>query len=116
MRQHISRIGKIINKEFNPHAARHWVATTLLSGREEDGIETIDIRFVQTHLRHVSLDSTQVYTHVDPKMNAKRVRERVNKFFLQMRIKPGPDKPVSDEAGPEAFGPSAYELRVYPVV
>ena len=58
---------------------------------QEDGIEPIDIRFVQTHLRHVSLASTQVYTHVDPKMNAKRVRERLNKFFLQVRIKPGPE-------------------------
>ena len=105
MRQHISIIGKIVNREFHPQAARHCVATTLLSGREEDGIETIDIRFVQTHLRHVSLASTQVYTHVDPEMNAKRVRERLNKFFLQVRIKPGP----------EGFEPPAYVLRVYPV-
>ena len=113
MRQHISRIGKIVNKEFHPHAARHWVATTLLSGREEDGIEPIDIRFVQTHLRHASLASTQVYTHVDPEMNAKRVRERLNKFFLQARIKPGPNEPACDEAGPEGFEPPAYGLRVH---
>ena len=114
MRQHISRIGKIVNNEFHPHAARHWVATTLLSGREEDGIEPIDIRFVQTHLRHASLASTQVYTHVDPEMNAKRVRERLNKFFLQVGIKPGPDEPESDEAGPEgsAFYCSIIEPEV----
>ena len=62
-----------------------------------------------------SLASTQVYTHVDPEMNAKRVRERLNKFFLQVGIKPGPDEPESDEAGPEGFEPPAYVLRVYPV-
>ena len=64
----------------------------------------------------MSLASTQVYTHVDPEMNAKRVRERLNKFFLQMRIKPGPDELVSDEAGSKGFEPPTYGLRVYPVV
>ena len=101
MRQHISRIGKFVCKDFHPHAARHWIATTLLSGREEEGIAPIDIRFVQTHLRHASLASTQVYTHVDPEMNAKRVRERLNKFFLIIPLKSGPNEPEPVEAGPE---------------
>ena len=93
MRQHISRIGKIVCKDFHPHSARHWVATTLLSGREAEGIAPIDIRFVQTHLRHASLASTQVYTHVDPEKNAKLVRERLNKFFLVIPLKSGPMNP-----------------------
>ena len=93
MRQHISRIGKTACKDFHPHSARHWIATALLTGREDEGIVPIDIRFVQTHLRHASLASTQVYTHVDPEMNAKRVRERLNKFFLEARLKSGPVNP-----------------------
>ena len=73
----------------------------------------IDIRVVQTHLRHVSLASTHVYTHVDPEMNAKRVRERLNKFFLIIPLKSGPNEPEPVEAGPEGFEPPAYGLRVH---
>ena len=87
LRQHISRVGKKAVPHFHPHAARHWVATTLLSGREDSGMEPMDIRFVQTHLRHASLASTQVYTHVNPESNANRARERMNKFFPEEELK-----------------------------
>ena len=87
IRQHISQLGKKAVKDFYPHSARHWVATTLLSGQEENGIEPLDIRFVQTHLRHASLASTQIYTHVNPEINAERVRKRLNKFFREQRLK-----------------------------
>ena len=94
LRQHISALGKKAVPQFHPHAARHWVATTLLSGREDQNMEPMDIRFVQTHLRHASLASTQVYTHVNPELNANRVRERMNKFFLEeelIRVKTRPN-------------------------
>ena len=89
LRQHISTAGKQAVPRFHPHAARHWVATRLLAGDEEAGIKPLDIRFVQTHLRHASLASTQVYTHVDPESNANNVRERMNKFFLEEEINTG---------------------------
>ena len=44
----------------------------------------LDIRFVQTHLRHTSLASTQIYTHVDPAINAEQVKGRLNKFFQEI--------------------------------
>lgn len=89
LRQHISTAGKQAVPRFHPHAARHWVATRLLAGDEEAGIKPLDIRFVQTHLRHASLASTQVYTHVNPESNANNVRERMNKFFLEEEINTG---------------------------
>ena len=113
LRQHISRLGKKACPQFHPHAARHWVATTLLAGREDAGMEPMDIRFVQTHLRHASLASTQVYTHVDPKSNAERVRERMNKFFLEHEINSGPNASEPVLAGPRGFEPPTYGLRVH---
>ena len=91
LRQHISSVGKKAVPRFHPHSARHWVATRLLAGDEEAGIKPLDIRFVQTHLRHASLASTQVYTHVDPESNANNVRERMNKFFLEEGMNTGPN-------------------------
>ena len=113
MRQHISKIGSIVNKDFYTRAARHWVARALLSGREDTGMEPMDIRFVQTHLRHASLASTQVYTHVDPKSNTDRVRERMNKFFLESEINTGPNASVPISTGPRGFEPPTYGLRVH---
>ena len=65
LRQHISNLGKNVSPSWHPHAARHWVATFLLSGDQENGIDPLDIRYVQTQLRHASLASTQIYTHVN---------------------------------------------------
>src|SRR5579875_257380 len=113
IRRHISEIGKKGNPRFHPHAARHWVATALLRGSDDLGIDRLDIRFVQTHLRHSSLASTQVYTHIDPEMNAKLVRERMNKFFLIGKINPVSYEPVPAETGPEGFEPPTYGLRVH---
>ena len=95
LRQHISELGKKAVKEFHPHSARHWVATALLFGRPEMNMEPLDIRFVQTHLRHTSLASTQIYTHVDPAINAEQVKERLNKFFQEIeyiRVQTRPNK------------------------
>lgn len=86
LRQHISRVEKRAVLQFHPHAARHCVATTLLSGREDSGMEPMDIRFVQTHLRHASLANTQVYTHVNPELKENCVRERMNKFFHEEEL------------------------------
>ncbi len=113
IRRHISTLGKRAVPQFHPHAARHWVATTLLRGSTELGIERIDIRFVQTHLRHASLASTQVYTHIDPEMNAKLVREQMNKFFLKAEINTGSNEPVPAFTGPRGFEPPTYGLRVH---
>ena len=113
LRQHTSSMGKKAVPQFHPHAARHWVATTLLSGREGSGMPPMDIRFVQTHLRHASLASTQVYTHVDPKLNADMVRERMNKFFLNSKINTGPNASEPVLAGPRGFEPPTYGLRVH---
>ena len=95
LRQHISEVGKRAVKEFHPHSARHWVATALLFGRPEMEMPPLDIRFVQTHLRHTSLASTQIYTHVDPAINAEQVKERLNKFFQEIeyiRVQTRPNK------------------------
>ncbi|MEM0159783.1 MAG: tyrosine-type recombinase/integrase, partial [Candidatus Micrarchaeaceae archaeon] len=49
-------------KNFHWHAARHWCATSLLRGYR--GAQPVDIRMVQIHLGHLSLRTTQRYTHV----------------------------------------------------
>ena len=37
----------------------------------------------------------------------------LNRFILEVELKPGPNEPASDEAGPEGFEPPAYGLRVH---
>ena len=73
----IRRIGQYakkakLNKKITPHSFRHTCATHLLKGHA-------NIRHIQAILGHKSLDSTQIYTHVetgDLKRELKRCHPR----------------------------------------
>ncbi len=66
-------------KWFHCHAARHWCGTSLLRGML--GSKPLDIRYVQIHLGHKSLKTTQRYTHVSQLEVADQVQKRLGKFF-----------------------------------
>ncbi|MGC8506114.1 MAG: tyrosine-type recombinase/integrase [Thermoplasmata archaeon] len=54
----LKQIGKFANLgDLHPHALRHFCATRLLKAG-------IDIRKIQVHLGHASIQSTQEYTHL----------------------------------------------------
>lgn len=56
VRRHLKRAG--IDKPIRPHRLRHACATHMLKGGA-------DIRHIQKLLGHASLQSTQIYTHVE---------------------------------------------------
>jgi len=62
-----------IMKKVTPHVLRHTLATTLLNNGA-------DIRFIQTILGHASLNTTQIYTHVDNE-NLKKIYEKTKPSY-----------------------------------
>jgi hypothetical protein len=66
-------------KKFHWHAARHWCATALLKGYR--GAKPLDIRYVQIHMGHKSLRTTQRYTHITSQEAAEEVMNRLAGIF-----------------------------------
>lgn len=68
----LEKAGRLIGARLTPHMLRHSFATHLL----EDGI---DIRYIQKLLGHVSVSTTQVYTHV-AKSELARIQNPLDKL------------------------------------
>jgi integrase/recombinase XerD len=69
IREAVMRAG--IDKSVSPHTLRHSFATHLLAGGAS-------IRQVQEMLGHESIETTEIYTHLD----TSRLRETVQKFEI----------------------------------
>jgi integrase/recombinase XerD len=69
IRQAVERVG--IQKSVSPHTFRHSFATHLLAGGAS-------IRQVQEMLGHESIETTEIYTHLD----TSRLRETVEKISI----------------------------------
>ena len=69
IREAVERVG--IDKSVSPHTFRHSFATHLLAGGAS-------IRQVQEMLGHESIETTEIYTHLD----TSRLRETVEKISL----------------------------------
>ena len=69
IRQSVERVG--IKKSVSPHTFRHSFATHLLAGGAS-------IRQVQEMLGHESIETTEIYTHLD----TSRLRETVEKISI----------------------------------
>ncbi|MDD5069705.1 MAG: site-specific tyrosine recombinase XerD [Candidatus Omnitrophica bacterium] len=67
IKQIVKKVG--IKKPVSPHTLRHSFATHLLDGGA-------DLRSVQEMLGHVSITTTQIYTHI----NSKRLKEIHTRF------------------------------------
>lgn len=68
----IGGVMRRVGARGTPHSLRHWYGTTLL----EDGA---DLRTVQELLRHKSVATTQIYTHVPDERRHSAV-QRLNPF------------------------------------
>ena len=90
---------------FHAHAARHWCATSLLKGML--GSQPLDIRMVQIHLGHLSLRTTQRYTHLKQEEVAREVRKRLAEIF---RNGAKMTEPNMNHMGPVGFEPTTIWL------
>ena len=62
LRQYVEKSG--ISKNITPHTFRHTFATLLLE-------ESVDIRYIQSMLGHSSINTTQIYTHINTESQKK---------------------------------------------
>jgi site-specific recombinase XerD len=65
--------GRVIGRKVNPHMFRHTIATLMLD-------ENVDLMTIKDTLRHESILTTQIYTHVS-KDRVKKALEEINPLF-----------------------------------